>query len=44
MNAQDRAALAADAPGFVKTLGEMNANDRQIAATALFFGAVWCAQ
>jgi hypothetical protein len=44
MNAQDRAALAADAPGFVKTLGEVNANDRQIAATALFFGAVRCAQ
>jgi hypothetical protein len=44
MNAQDRAALAADAPAFVRTLGEVNANDRRIAATALLFGAVRCAQ
>jgi hypothetical protein len=44
MNAQDKAALAADGPAFVKTLDEVDANDRRIALTALLFGAVRCAQ
>jgi hypothetical protein len=44
MSAQDRAALAADVPAFVRSLGEVDANAVRVARSALVFGAVRCAQ
>jgi hypothetical protein len=44
MNVQDRAALAADVPAFVRSLADVNASDGRVARSALVFGAVRCAQ
>ena len=44
MTEQDKAALAANAPAFVKSLHDIDTNDKQIGVTALLFGAARCAQ
>ena len=44
MTKQDKAALAGNAPAFVRSLHDVDTSDRQIGVTALLFGSVRCAQ